>query len=152
MASRGVDKEPIMDEISSIIVKSLMSVHGSNSIGNKLYCQKKVQCYELFGFDILLDNILKPHLMEVNISPALKGSCDLDYQIKTELVVDIFNTVGFKIKDLEAAKSKSTKPTTVQSEATIKKPILHNDNDSMMKLTREDIEILIEVEDEVFDF
>jgi hypothetical protein len=141
-----------MNEINSIIVKSLMSVHGSNSIGNKLYCQKKVQCYELFGFDILLDNNLKPYLMEVNVSPALKGSCDMDYRIKTALVVDIFNTVGFKIKDLVSGRTKNRKSASSQSDPTAKRSILHKGNDSLMKLSREDIEILREVEDEVFLF
>jgi hypothetical protein len=39
-----------------------------------------------------------------NISPALKGSCDMDFKLKSELIVDVFNTVGFKIKELDAAK------------------------------------------------
>ncbi|KAI8812405.1 tubulin-tyrosine ligase/Tubulin polyglutamylase, partial [Cladochytrium replicatum] len=50
-------------------------------------------CYELFGFDILLDEHLKPWLMEVNISPSLKASCPVDENIKARLVRDIFNLV-----------------------------------------------------------
>lgn len=39
-------------------------------------------CYELFGFDVMMDKALKPWLLEVNISPSLMGSSPLDRKIK----------------------------------------------------------------------
>jgi hypothetical protein len=61
-------------------------------------------CYELFGFDVLLDSKLKPWLMEVNISPSLKFSCNMDFEVKSNLVVDLFNLVGIKVKDMDACR------------------------------------------------
>ena len=51
-------------------------------------------CFELFGFDIILDNNLKPWLLEVNVLPSLSSSAELDKRIKTSLMSDIFNCIG----------------------------------------------------------
>ena len=51
--------------------------------------------FEIYGFDILIDQKLKPWLMEVNICPSLSASSTLDRRIKTSLMVDTLNLVGF---------------------------------------------------------
>jgi tubulin polyglutamylase TTLL4 len=51
-------------------------------------------CFEIYGFDILLDHKLKPWLLEVNISPSLSSSSPLDKKIKTMLICDSLNLVG----------------------------------------------------------
>ena len=50
-------------------------------------------CFEVFGFDILLDSDLKPWLVEVNLSPSLSCDSPLDLAIKANLVADTFNLV-----------------------------------------------------------
>jgi hypothetical protein len=52
-------------------------------------------CFELLGFDVLIDETLKPWLLEVNLSPSLNTESALDISIKTKLLVDLFNMVGF---------------------------------------------------------
>lgn len=51
-------------------------------------------CFEVYGFDILLDSKLKPWLLEVNISPSLSSSSPLDKKIKTMLICDTLNLTG----------------------------------------------------------
>ena len=53
-------------------------------------------CFEVFGFDILLDSDLKPWLIEVNLSPSLTPDSPLDMTIKTNLLTDTYNLVGIK--------------------------------------------------------
>jgi len=48
-------------------------------------------CFELLGFDILLDSDMKPWLMEVNLSPSLATESPLDLKIKSNLFVDTMN-------------------------------------------------------------
>ena len=36
-------------------------------------------CFELFGFDIMVDNQMKPWLIEVNSSPAMSMDNNIDY-------------------------------------------------------------------------
>ena len=52
------------------------------------------QDIEIYGFDILLDTKLKPHLLEINISPSLSSSSPLDKKIKTTLLCDTLNLIG----------------------------------------------------------
>ena len=42
-------------------------------------------CFELYGFDVLVDNDLKPWLLEVNLSPSMQAESPLDWQIKSSL-------------------------------------------------------------------
>ena len=39
-------------------------------------------CFELLGYDVIVDEALKPWLLEVNTSPALGVECDVDRQVK----------------------------------------------------------------------
>ncbi|XP_060518781.1 probable tubulin polyglutamylase TTLL2 [Cylas formicarius] len=52
-------------------------------------------CFEFFGFDILIDNALRPWLLEVNLSPALSNDCDADRLVKKSMLHDMFDLLGF---------------------------------------------------------
>ena len=43
-------------------------------------------CYEILGFDIILNNDLKPYLLEVNHAPSLNSDTPFDYKNKSELI------------------------------------------------------------------
>ena len=51
-------------------------------------------CFECYGYDILIDNDLKPWLVEVNASPSLTANTDADRIMKTCLIRDIYNVVA----------------------------------------------------------
>ncbi len=50
-------------------------------------------CFELYGFDVLIDAQLKPWLIEVNASPSLTTTTEVDRQIKMNLINDCFRIV-----------------------------------------------------------
>ena len=51
-------------------------------------------CFELFGFDILIDQNYKAWLLEVNMCPSLATDSPLDIKIKGNLLADIFTILG----------------------------------------------------------
>lgn len=56
----------------------------------------RTNCFEILGFDVLIDSDLKPWLLEVNLSPSLATDSPLDMTIKSNLVTDVFNVIGMK--------------------------------------------------------
>ena len=46
------------------------------------------RCFEIYGYDVLLDSNLKPWLMEVNASPSLTADVPTDYCLKMGLLED----------------------------------------------------------------
>jgi hypothetical protein len=55
-------------------------------------------CFELLGFDIILDKNLKPWLLEVNSAPSFATDSPLDYEIKRGLFVDMFKILGLTLE------------------------------------------------------
>uniref|UniRef100_A0A8C6Q6R8 Tubulin--tyrosine ligase-like protein 9 n=1 Tax=Nothobranchius furzeri TaxID=105023 RepID=A0A8C6Q6R8_NOTFU len=80
--------ETLFKEIDNIFVRSLQSVH-------KVIINDK-HCFELYGYDILLDQNLKPWLIEVNASPSLAPSSKEDYEMKYRLLEDTLNVVDME--------------------------------------------------------
>lgn len=54
----------------------------------------KTCCFELFGFDVLIDKQMKPWLLEVNSSPSLNASSPLDRTIKGKVVSQLLDLTG----------------------------------------------------------
>ncbi|KAA6356965.1 MAG: hypothetical protein EZS28_047507, partial [Streblomastix strix] len=76
--------------ISKAIVATICGCnsHNAQQQGN-LNINCNPNCFELFGADVLIDDTLRPWLLEVNSSPALSLDTDLDYLVKVPLVADI---------------------------------------------------------------
>ncbi|CCW71715.1 unnamed protein product [Phytomonas sp. Hart1] len=50
-------------------------------------------CFELYGYDILIDENLMPHLIEVNASPSLSTTTLADRLLKEEVLTDMLKIV-----------------------------------------------------------
>ena len=68
--------------IQDCIIRSLQSV-AKTIINDK-------HCFELYGFDILLDDQLRPWLIEINASPSMTANTPTDYEGKINLLEDTF--------------------------------------------------------------
>lgn len=94
MEKNGIDYNNILLRMKDVIIKTCIA-HEPQITGSYSRCTKNRNvCFEIYGFDILLDNKMKPHLLEINISPSLSSSSPLDKKIKTTLICDTLNLIG----------------------------------------------------------
>ncbi|XP_067901878.1 probable tubulin polyglutamylase TTLL2 [Heterodontus francisci] len=84
--------EPLMwQKISNIVTMTLLTITPS--------IPSPPNCLELFGFDILIDDNIKPWLLEVNYSPALIVDCTADVIVKKGLLSDLIDLLNYKEVD-----------------------------------------------------
>ena len=84
--------EMIWNQIESIVIKTIISA--SKEYYKNIFPSKINNSFELYGFDILIDEKYRAWIMEVNVNPSLHCTSPLDLSIKTDLISDIFNVVG----------------------------------------------------------
>ena len=100
----GADVNLMWVRIMDLIVKTLLSVEPAISSRTKQLTGSRENCFELYGFDVLVDSGLKPWLLEVNLSPSMQAESPLDWQIKSSLLADTFNLVGICSNEKPAPK------------------------------------------------
>ncbi|KER26363.1 hypothetical protein T265_14005, partial [Opisthorchis viverrini] len=120
LLDRGVNVDGLWMQLKDIVFKTLASVINPISILVDQNCRRRACAHELFGFDILLDENLKPWLLEVNVSPSLHTNTKLDNEVKAEVVTDMLNIAGFRLPP-----ELRTRPTVISDETgLIREPIL----------------------------
>lgn len=114
LAEQGVNTDAVWTNIYDIIIKSVLGIEGHIIDGVKRLGVNYSNCFDLYGFDILLDSSLKPWLLEVNLSPSLATDSPLDFFIKSNLITDALNLVGIYMK-LPRKSSFKTAKTTIKA-------------------------------------
>ena len=72
----------IKDEITRLITISLKSIEKVINSSNRKYCM------EIFGYDFILDENLRPWLIEVNTNPCLEESSGLLKRLIPRMIDD----------------------------------------------------------------
>ncbi|XP_037611797.1 tubulin polyglutamylase ttll6 isoform X1 [Sebastes umbrosus] len=91
LESIGCNTDKMWTDIEDVIVKTLISAHPilkhnyhtcfpNHTTGSA--------CFEILGFDVLLDHRLRPWVLEVNHSPSFTTDSQLDREVKDALLYD----------------------------------------------------------------
>lgn len=96
LESQGKDSAGLWDDICDLIIKTLITAQPFlastySSAQSRDYFNG--MCFEVLGFDILVDSDLRPWLLEVNFTPSFTTDSALDQRIKHSIVHDTLKLV-----------------------------------------------------------
>ncbi|KAJ2954685.1 hypothetical protein O0L34_g2982 [Tuta absoluta] len=94
---KKVNTKALWESMKDLVIKTIISGEASISSLTKANLASRYNCYELFGIDVLLDEDLKPWLLEVNISPSLHSASPLDIHVKGPMVTETLNIAQYQI-------------------------------------------------------
>nr|XP_040032835.1 tubulin polyglutamylase ttll6 isoform X1 [Gasterosteus aculeatus aculeatus] len=83
--------DKMWDDIEDVIVKTLISAHPTLKHNYHTCFPNHTTgsaCFEILGFDVLLDHRLRPWVLEVNHSPSFTTDSPLDREVKDALLYD----------------------------------------------------------------
>ncbi|CAG5129510.1 unnamed protein product, partial [Candidula unifasciata] len=152
LRSTGKDTAALMMQIENIVIKTILSAESSIVAACNMHQPFRGNCFELYGFDILIDEHLKPWVLEVNFSPSLACDTPLDLKIKSNMLCDLFSLVGVICQDPTAKRwIKSTRQRRIIDKTTGKSAVESEEKDlniHMTGLNSEEIKILRRVKEE----
>lgn len=108
----GHDWQKVWDSIADLIIKSLIAVQPvlRNNYRSVLPPDNDgFSCFEILGYDIMLDRKLSPWLIEVNHSPSFNIDSPLDLAIKEQLITDTIDLVRVDPKLIQKTKKAEKK-------------------------------------------
>eukprot|EP00117_Sycon_ciliatum_P000086 scpid22923/ scgid4518/ Tubulin polyglutamylase TTLL4; Tubulin--tyrosine ligase-like protein 4 len=94
---RGEDSDTVWASIIDVVIKTIIASESTVNSKIKANVRRRSCVHELFGFDIFLTDQLKPYVLEVNISPSLHTSSQLDMNIKGGMLHDLLLMANFQL-------------------------------------------------------
>nr|KAF6399270.1 hypothetical protein HJG59_010157 [Molossus molossus] len=101
LREHSYDPRAMWGDIEDIIIKTIISAHSVLRHNYRTCFPQHLSggtcaCFEILGFDILLDHKLKPWLLEVNHSPSFTTDSRLDREVKDALLCDAMILVNLR--------------------------------------------------------
>lgn len=127
LEEEGVDVSALKEQVNAIILKAL--IVGQPIISHHYRaCQStnlaNNMCFELLGFDIVLDHQARPLLLEINHSPSFNTDTSLDLAVKEALVRDTLRLVN--VSAAARAEAVRAKRQEIQARMLTGKKVKHN--------------------------
>uniref|UniRef100_A0A665WEQ4 Tubulin--tyrosine ligase-like protein 5 n=1 Tax=Echeneis naucrates TaxID=173247 RepID=A0A665WEQ4_ECHNA len=158
LKQEGKDTTLLMRQVEDLIIKAILSAELQIATACKMFVPHKTNCFELYGFDVLIDSNLKPWLLEVNLSPSLACDAPLDLKIKASMIADMFSLVGecmlkqqlnaYSIWFQSYYSSPQSANNTETEASKDKQGAKKGQGDSTLSLTAEEIKVLRRIKEE----
>ena len=95
------DVDKLWGKMQDIITKTILTVQPSLQHSYRTSQPDDLEnsmCFEVLGFDIILDHKLKPYVLEVNALASFGTDSPLDKKIKLDLMHDTFTLLNLSTK------------------------------------------------------
>ncbi|KAM3918235.1 tubulin polyglutamylase TTLL5 [Leptodactylus fuscus] len=99
LKQEGKDTAALMSQVEDLIIKTVISGELPIATACKSFQAHRGNCFELYGFDVLIDGNLRPWLLEVNLSPSLACDAPLDMKVKASMISDMLTLIGVECQD-----------------------------------------------------
>jgi len=101
-AKHSLDWDCLWNEMKQLVIESLTYTILNPEKQDETFVQCRHRCFQLYGYDILIDDNLHPHLLEVNSMPDLLGVnqslvLKKNFQVKTNMLANAMNLVAIPI-------------------------------------------------------
>jgi len=139
-------------------MKTLLAVEVPINTNMQLHVPSRNNCFQLLGFDVMLDEALKPWLIEVNTAPSLATDSPMDKQIKAAVVTDTLHMImvrAYDRKRLEAALEREKQARLLgerqgrsNAENIRRREVCAGQRSALADMTEDDYEVLSDCEQE----
>lgn len=90
LKENGFDCDLIMERLEHVTISTVIAGFAAIRKHHQKLIPHRHTSYEMYGIDIMFDENLCPHLIEINISPSMSGmDSKLDNDIKYPLMLDL---------------------------------------------------------------
>lgn len=118
LEENGYDVDTLWDDICDIIIKTICAIQPS--LAHTYHsCQPddvtNAMCFEILGFDIILDDRLRPWLLEVNHSPAFSTGSPLDKKVKRQVIKEALEMLNLSPSDKKKYELQRRKEITLRT-------------------------------------
>jgi hypothetical protein len=79
------DQQAVWENIIDLVIRSLVCADD--------VIPYQPNSFEVFGYDVLIDDTLRPWLIEVNSSPSMGTDSELDSRVKHQMIMDTIKLV-----------------------------------------------------------
>jgi hypothetical protein len=139
-----------MQRVKDVVIKTIIAVEPEVVCKTlSLTKNRATSCFELYGFDILIDSDLKPWLLEVNVAPSLSSGSALDKQIKTSLMCDIYTLVGLVPFDRAMFKTEEKRNKSMNTRTNFKNYSNVLNSELLTDLSEDEVRIIAENQEEM---
>jgi tubulin polyglutamylase TTLL4 len=146
----GINFEDVMQRVKDVVIKTIIAVEPEVVCKTlSLTKNRATSCFELYGFDILIDSDLKPWLLEVNVAPSLSSGSALDKQIKTSLMCDIYTLVGLVPFDRAMFKTEEKRNKSMNTRTNFKNYSNVLNSELLTDLSEDEVRIIAENQEEM---
>lgn len=112
LQEEGYDVEELKRKINDIFIKTIITGYPTLSTSYMASHSDNFSndmCFEVLGFDIIIDHKLNPYLLEINYTPSFTTDTPLDRLIKKNLIYDTLQLLNINDKWKKDAKQRRDK-------------------------------------------